>query len=313
MRMRKLGRFEVSLVGLGCNNFGRRCDEEQTAAVVAAALENGVNFFDTADVYGDGLSEEYLGKALGPRRDEAVVATKFGAPFGEDPEQRGGSPRWIARAVEESLKRLSTDRIDLYQMHVPDSDVPIEDTLEALNALVEEGKVLEIGCSNFSGPQIDEAIDTSATRGFTTFVSAQNHYSLLNRDAEADVVPACERRGVGFLPYFPLANGFLTGKYRRGEKPPPETRLGQVPADRLERLLNEANFDLLERLERFASESGHTILELAISWLAARPEVASVIAGATRPEQVKANVAALSWDLSEGELEEIDAVATRAG
>lgn len=313
MQMRKLGRFEVSLVGLGCNNFGRRCDEEQTAAVVAAALENGVNFFDTADVYGDGLSEKYLGKALGSRRDEAVVATKFGAPFGEDPEQRGGSPRWIARAVERSLKRLSTDRIDLYQMHVPDSDVPIEDTLEALNALVEEGKVLEIGCSNFSGPQIDEAIDTSATRGFTTFVSAQNHYNLLNRDAEADVVPACERRGVGFLPYFPLANGFLTGKYRRGEKPPADSRLGQLAAERASKLLNDENFDLLERIEVFASERGRTTLELAISWLAAHRSVASVIAGATRPEQVKANVAALSWDLSEGELEGVDAVATRAG
>lgn len=311
MRTRRLGRLEASLVGLGCNNFGRRCDARQTAAVVSAAMDAGVTFFDTADIYSTGLSEEYLGGALRGRRDEAVIATKFAGPMEDDPEQRGGSPRWVARAAEGSLARLGTDRIDLYQMHFPDAAVPIADTLEALDRLVREGKVIEIGCSNFSGAQIDEAMEVSSSRGLARFASAQNMYSLLFRNPDEDVLPACGRHGLGLLPYYPLASGVLTGKYRRGEKPPEGTRLAGLSAEQAAWFLSERNLDVAEKLRALAADRGRTLLDLAMSWLAARPAVASIIAGATSPDQVRANAAAASWELAAADLAEIDAI-TRA-
>lgn len=309
MRTRKLGRFEVSIVGLGCNNFGSRCDEERTRAVVHAALDSSITFFDTADVYGGTLSEEFLGRALGPRRDEVVIATKFGMQVGDDPEAKGGSARWVARAVEDSLRRLATDRIDLYQFHAPDTDTPIEETLDALDTLVRDGKVLEIGCSNFSGEQIGSAAEASAGRGWARFVSAQNHYNLLNRAPEPGLLPACERLGLALLPYFPLASGLLTGKYRRGEAPPEGARLAGLPPDRAARWLSEENLERVERLRAFAEARRRTLLELSVSWLLARDAVASVIAGATSPEQVRANAAAATWALAGEDLAEIDAIA----
>ena len=306
METRKVGGLEVSVVGIGCNNFGTRSDEAESRAVVAAALDAGVTLFDTADVYGQGRSEEILGRALGGRRDEVLVATKFGMPMGDDPEQAGAGPRWIERAVEDSLRRLGTDRIDLYQQHAPDAAVPIEDTLEALHRLVRDGKVLAIGSSNFDAEQIDEAAGVATDKALTPFTCAQNELSLLRRRAETDVLPACQRNGLGFLPYFPLASGLLTGKYRRGEEPPEGTRLAKVDADRAARALSEKNFDKLDRLAAFVEDRGRTLLELAFSWLLAQPAVSSVIAGATKPEQVAANVAAAGWQLTDDELAEVD-------
>lgn len=321
MEKRKLGRFEVSVVGLGCNNFGSPCDEKQTKAVVGAALDIGINFFDTADVYGETLSEQYLGKALGSRRDEVVIATKFGNPLTERfqgesrpiPDSGGASERWIARAIEGSLKRLGTDRVDLYQLHLPAGDVPMDETLGALDKLIKEGKILEIGCSNFSGELIDESIAISESKGLVKWASAQNHYNLLTRHIEEQVIPACERHGLGMLPYFPLANGFLTGKYRRGENPPEDTRLARVGPGRASHYLNERMFEVAEKLESFASERGHTLLELAISWLAAQPSVVSVIAGATKPEQVKANAESVGSRLEPDDLEQIDSISRSVG
>jgi aryl-alcohol dehydrogenase-like predicted oxidoreductase len=306
MEMRKVGSLEVSLVGLGCNNFGTRIDEERSAAVVHAALDSGINFFDTADVYGGTRSEQYLGRALGSRRDDAIVATKFVAPIDDDPSHAGASARWVAEAVEGSLRRLGTDRIDLYQQHGPDPNVPVDETLTALDRLVRDGKVREIGNSNFSGAQIDEAESVSQRMGLARFVSAQNHFNLLHREPLQDVVPACVQHGLGVLPYFPLASGLLTGKYRRGEPAPVGTRLSQLPEERASRVMSERNFDQVERLSAFADERGHTILELAFAWLAAQPAMSSIIAGATTPEQVAANVAAVDWRLSDTDLAEID-------
>jgi aryl-alcohol dehydrogenase-like predicted oxidoreductase len=306
METRKLGSLEVTLVGLGCNNFGMRIDEEQSARVVHAALDAGINFFDTADVYGRTRSEQFLGRALGRRRDEVLIATKFVAPIDDDPSHAGASARWVVEAVEGSLRRLGTDRIDLYQQHAPDPNVPIEETLEALDRLVRDGKVREIGNSNFSGEQIDEAQAMSESKNVAQFVSAQNHFNLLHRDPLRDVVPACLRNGLGVIPYFPLASGLLTGKYRRGEPPPDGTRLSMLPEDRAANVMSEENFDAVDKLTSFAAERSHTILELAFAWLAAQPAVASVIAGATRPEQVNANVAAVEWKLSDSDLAVLD-------
>ena len=306
METRKLGSLEVTLVGLGCNNFGMRIDEDRSAAVVHAALDAGINLFDTADVYGGTRSEQYLGRALGSRRDEAVVATKFVAPIDDDPSHAGAGARWVAEAVEGSLRRLGTDRIDLYQQHGPDPNVPIEETLEALDKLVRAGKVREIGNSNFSGEQIDDAQAVSERNGFARFVSAQNHFNVVHRDPLRDVVPACVRDGLGILPYFPLASGLLTGKYRRGELPPEGTRLSQLPEDRAARVMSDGNFDEVDRLTAFAAERDHTILELAFAWLAAQPAMTSVIAGATKPEQVAANVSAVEWKLSDDDLAQLD-------
>lgn len=307
MDTRKIADLDVTIVGIGCNNFGRRLDRVGTDAVVHAAMDAGINFFDTADIYGDGTSEEYLGKALGPRRDEVVIATKFGVEMGGDPRRGGASPRWIERAVEDSLRRLGTDRIDLYQLHRPDEDTPIEDTLEALDGLVSAGKVRQIGCSNYSRAQIEDALSTSRERGLAQFVSVQNEYSLLHREPEENgVTEACLRNGLALLPYYPLASGMLTGKYTRGEEAPAGSRLAAMSASRAGRFANARNFDRVERLEAFAKKQGHTILELAISWLVAQPVVASVIAGATRPEQVRANADAARWQLLPEDLAEVD-------
>jgi aryl-alcohol dehydrogenase-like predicted oxidoreductase len=308
MEMRKLGSLEVSLVGLGCNNFGMRCDLEQTKAVVAAALDAGINFFDTADVYGGTKSEEFLGTALEPHRDDVVIATKFCAPIGDDPLHRGASARWITEAVEGSLRRLGTDRIDLYQQHMPDNEVDIEETLGALDGLVRAGKVREIGNSNFNGEQIDAAAATSEDRGLARFASAQNYFNVLHRQPLDDVVPACGRHGLGLLPYFPLASGLLTGKYRRGEAPPAGTRLSGLPEDRVASVLSDRNFDRVDRLSAFAADRGHTLLELAFAWLAAQPMLASVIAGATKPEQAAANAAAVDWTMSDDDLTALQTV-----
>ena len=311
MEFRSVGRsgLQVSLAGLGCNNFGGRIDEDASRAVVAAALDAGITLFDTADVYGGSLSEEYLGRALGSHRDDVVVATKFAMPMGEGPYSAGGSRRYVMRAVEASLRRLGTDYIDLYQMHAPDPTTPVEETLAALTDLVHDGKVRYLGSSNFGGWQIADAEWTSRTRGFDRFVSAQNEWSLLRRNVEREVVPASERFGVSLLPYFPLAGGALTGKYRRGEPAPAGTRHA---GDRGARWLTEANFSRIEALSSFATEHGHTVGELALAWLSSQRVVCSVIAGATRPEQVRDNVAAVEWRLTRDERRSVDAVLAAA-
>lgn len=299
----------MSVVGLGCNNFGGRIDADATDAVVGTALDEGITLFDTADVYGGtpGRSEELLGRALGRRRHEAVVATKFGLDLqganGPDWGARG-SRRYVRTAVEASLRRLGTDWIDLYQLHTPDPLTPLEETLAALHELVVEGKVRYVGSSNLAGWQVVDADWTARTSGLTPFVSAQNEYSLLDRSAEDELVPACEQVGVGLLPYFPLASGLLTGKYRRGEDAPGGTRLASRP----ERLA-AADFDRIEAIGRFADERGLSMLDVAIGGLAAQPAVASVIAGATTPEQVRANVAAGCWQPTADDVAALDEVA----
>ena len=308
METRRIGSLEVSVVGLGCNNFGRRIDAEGSAAVVHAALDAGINFFDTADIYGNGQSEEYLSRALGQRRDQVIIATKFANLM--EGQGGGAQPDYIRRAVEASLRRLNTDYIDLYQQHVPDPTVPIAETLGALDDLVKAGKVREIGSSNFTAEQIREAEAASAQHQWARFVSVQNHYSLVHREPEPDVLPECERLGLAFLPYFPLAGGLLTGKYRQGQPPPVGTRLSE--GGNRTRFLSDQNVATAEKLIAFAEAHGHTLLELAFSWLLARPVVASVIAGATKPEQVYANVPAPDWDLSAADLAEIDAIVALA-
>ncbi|MCI3133591.1 aldo/keto reductase [Phenylobacterium aquaticum] len=306
MDLRNLGRsgLKVSAIGLGCNNFGMRIDQAQTQAVVDAALEAGINFFDTADIYGGAQSEVFLGQALAGKRDRAIVATKFANPMGEGAYRRGGSRRYIVSAVEASLKRLNTDRIDLYQMHVPDADTPIEETLRALDDLVRAGKVLYLGNSNFSGWQIADADWISKTQGLERFVSAQNNYSLLERNVEREVLPACERFGLGFLPFFPLASGLLTGKYQRGEAPPEGTRLAAWGA-RGQAALNERNFDRVEKLQAWALDHGHSLLELAFAWILGHPVVSSVIAGATSPAQIAANAKGADWKLTPDQVDEV--------
>jgi aryl-alcohol dehydrogenase-like predicted oxidoreductase len=305
MQTRNIGALAVSVVGLGCNNFGGRLDQERTTQVVNAALEAGINFFDTADVYGETRSEELLGRALGNRRRSVVIATKFGLPL-DDKRPGGARPEYIRRAVEDSLRRLGTDYIDLYQLHRPDPAVPIAETLGALDQLVRGGQLREIGCSNFSVDQIREA-EAVVKAGAARFVSVQNEYSLLHRDPEQGVLAECARRGLGFLPYFPLASGLLTGKYAAGQAPPVGARLADGAMST--RFRNDRNVQLAEALSRFAASRGHTLLELAMSWLLGQPAVASVIAGATSAEQVRANVAASSWVLSADEREEVDRLA----
>ena len=309
MESRKIGSLTVSLVGLGCNNFGMRIDAAATQAVVDAAIEAGITLFDTADIYGGTQSEVLLGQAVGGRRDDVVIATKFGGPVGEG--KGGARPEYVKEACEASLRRLGTDRIDLYQLHFPDDSTPIEDTLGALHELVDEGKVREIGCSNFDGARLDASQAASATRGLTRFVSVQNQLSLLDRRQEADTIAACERHGLGILPYFPLASGMLTGKYRRDAEPPEGTRLAGMPAERREKAMGDKTFDIVEALTGFAESRGHTLLELAMSWLATMPAMASVIAGATRPEQVRANAEAIGWKLTEDERSEVDRLTRR--
>ena len=281
--------LQVTRVGLGCNNFGGRLDLERTRAVVDAALEAGITFLDTADIYGGSDSERFLGEILEGRRDQVVLATKFG--MGPDEGMARGSREYTRHALAASLERLRTDYVDVYYYHQPDDTTPVAETIAAMQELVEEGRVRAIGVSNFSVEQLDEAVAAGPV------AALQNHYNLLERDAEADVLPRCAELGVGFVPYFPLASGLLTGKYRRGEPPPSGTRL----SGRSE-VFSDAAFDRIEALETFARERGHTLLELAIAGLASQPGVASVIAGATTPEQVRANAAAADWELSADDL-----------
>ena len=290
MRTRSLGNDgpEVSVVGLGTNNFGPRIDYDRSLAVIDAALGAGITLIDTADIYGQGASEEIIGRALEGRRDRVLIATKFGKPMDERPEERRGSRAYIHAACEASLRRLRTDVIDVYQMHEPDEGTPVEETLGALDELVQAGKVRFIGSSNYSAEQIEDADHVARERGLTRFASAQNHYSLVEREVEDNVLPTCERLGIGMLPYFPLASGLLTGKYTRGETAT-EGRLAgrEIPAERWERY---------ERLQQFAAERNVPLLSLAIGGLASMPAIASVIAGATKPEQVRANVEAGEWE-----------------
>jgi aryl-alcohol dehydrogenase-like predicted oxidoreductase len=304
MEMRPIGGLEVSVVGLGTNNFGRGMQADDVAPVVHAALDCGINFFDTADSYGD--SEERLGQALGRHRDQVVIATKFGNPVGPD-VSAGASPGYVREAVDRSLRQLDTDRIDLYQLHRPDPETPIADTLGILDELVRQGKVREIGCSNFSAAQLREA-DAAVAPGGSRFVSVQNLYNLLDRTDEQEVLPECERLRLAYLPYFPLASGLLTGKYTRGEAPPEGTRL-QRWGDRVAGLLTDRNFDVTDAVSAWAAERDRSLLDVAVAWLVANPVVASVIAGATKVEQVRANAAAGQWRLSPGDVAEVEAFA----
>ena len=302
MQTRKIGALEVSVVGLGCNNFGWRIDAEASAKVIDAAFESGITFFDTADRYGKGQSEDFLGRALGPRRDQIILATKFGMEM--EKGQQGASPQYIGEAIEASLRRLRTDRIDLYQLHQPDPKTPVADTLAALDQLVRAGKVREVGCSNFSVAQIREAAD--AAKGGAHFVSVQNEFSLFHRESEKNgVLAECEARGMAFLPYFPLASGLLTGKYRKGQKPPEGSRAADAWGPKV---FTEKNLAIVESLIKFAETRNHTILELAFAWLLSHKPVASVIAGASKPEQVRANTKAANWQLTSDDLARIDAI-----
>jgi aryl-alcohol dehydrogenase-like predicted oxidoreductase len=292
MENRRIGSLTVSLVGLGCNNFGGRLDYERTAAVVGAALDAGITLLDTADIYGKTDSETFLGRALGARRNDIVLATKFGMAV--DATRKGAKPDYVRRALDDSLRRLRTDRVDLYQLHEPDASTPIADTLGALDDLVNAGKIREIGCSNFSVPQLREA--RAAAGNGAKFVSVQNEFSLVQREPEREVLAECEREKLAFIPFFPLASGLLTGKYRRGQPAPAGARLSSAPDD--------ARLRVVERLEAFARSHGHTMLELAMSWLACHGPVASVIAGASTPDQVRANVAAAGWKLTPAEMDE---------
>ena len=300
MLTRSVGSLQVSEVGLGCNNFGRRVDAAGTASVLDAAIAAGVTFLDTAEVYGDGESETFLGRALRGRRDSVVLATKFGWRR----EVGGGArPELVRPALEQSLKRLQVDHVDLYQLHHPDPATPIADTLGALAELVDEGLVREIGCSNFSAEQLSEA-EAAVASGAPRFISVQNEYSMLHREPEGEVLPACERLGLAFIPYFPLKSGLLTGKYRLGHPLPDGTRI--TTSERLSELTTEASLLRVERLMEFARERGHELIDLAFAWLLAEPVVASVIAGATTAEQVKRNAAATQWRLSEADLASLE-------
>jgi aryl-alcohol dehydrogenase-like predicted oxidoreductase len=288
----------VSKIGLGCNNFGARIDLDQTRSVIDRALDQGVTLFDTADVYGSGTSEKFIAECLGNRRKDVIIATKLAAPMGESPYMRGTSRRYIIEAAEASLRRLKTDYIDLYQFHQPDAETPIVESLQAMDDLVRQGKVRYVGHSNFAAWQIVDAQWTARTEHLVRPISAQHEYSLLDRNVQAEVLPAARAMGLGLLPYFPLASGFLTGKYRKGAPLPEGARLTKAPAARQGRILTDRNFELLDKWEAFASERGHSMTELAFAWLLAHPEVSSVIAGATRPDQVDENVRAGNWELS---------------
>ncbi|MGO4672253.1 aldo/keto reductase [Bosea sp. 2YAB26] len=310
MLTRNLGRtgLRVSLVGLGCNNFGGRIDLEAARKVVDKAIECGITLFDTADIYGArGGSETALGELLGARRKDIVLATKFGMDMDAEGIKKGGSRRYIVEAVEASLKRLKTDWIDLYQIHRPDPLTPIEETLRTLEDLIRQGKVRYIGCSNLPSWQVADAYWTARNHGIEGFASCQDEYSLLVRGAEKELIPAARHFGMGLLPYFPLANGMLTGKYKRNQPMPDGARMTRE-AQRANEVLTETNWQKTEKLSAFCEKHGKTMVELAFSWLAAQPVVSSVIAGATRPEQIEANVEAASWTLNADELAEIDAI-----
>ncbi len=312
MKYRRLGKsgLEVSTVGLGTNNFGTRSvhpfhkGPEVAAAVVDRALDLGINLVDTANTYGDGKSEEYIGRALKGKRHQAIIATKVSNPRGDGPNQAGNSRQHILTEVEGSLRRLDTDYIDLYQLHMRDVRTPMEETLRALENLVRDGKVRYLGCSNFAAWQVCEAVWTSRSLGLSPMCSVQPPYNMLNREVETELLPFCRTYGVGILPYYPVAHGFLTGKYRRGQSPPKGSRLASNDLN----MLTDSNFDLLDELERFSQERGHSVLELAFAWLLGHPEVSSVIAGATTPEQIEGNAGSCEWDLDEKEMASLDAL-----
>ena len=313
MEYRNLGSsgLRVSLVGLGCNNFGMRLDLEQTRAVVDRAFDLGITLFDTADMYGGrGGSETQLGKILGHRRKDIVLASKFGMAMSDDGTKIGASRRYIMSAVEDSLRRLETDWIDLYQLHQPDPLTPLDETMQALDDLVTQGKIRYIGCSNLPSWQVIESQWISKSLGLNRFVSCQDEYNILNRNVEAELIPAMQKYGCGLLPYFPLASGLLTGKYKRTEMPE-GARLTDMPTFANRIYLTDENFDIVDNLNKFAQKTGHSILELAFGWMASRPTTASIIAGATKPEQIDANVAAVNWVLSQSEIDEVDKISAR--
>ena len=313
MEYRNLGSsgLRVSLVGLGCNNFGMRLDLEQTRAVVDRAFDLGITLFDTADMYGGrGGSETQLGKILGHRRKDIVLASKFGMAMSDDGTKIGASRRYIMSAVEDSLRRLKTDWIDLYQLHQPDPLTPLDETMQALDDLVTQGKIRYIGCSNLPSWQVVESQWISKSMGLNRFVSCQDEYNILNRNLEAELIPAMQKYGCGLLPYFPLASGLLTGKYKRTEMPE-GARLTDMPTFANRIYLTDENFDIVDNLHKFANKTGHSILELAFGWMASRPTTASIIAGATKPEQIDANVAAVNWVLSQSEIDEVDKISAR--
>ena len=308
MEYRRLGKsgLKVSEVGLGGNNFGWWADEPTSFAVINHALDIGVNFVDTADVYDRGHSEEFVGKAVKGKRSQVIIATKFGGSMGDSPNERGGSRYYIMKAVDASLRRLQTDYIDLYQMHFPDPTTPIEETLRALDDLVRSGKVRYIGCSNFAAWQLCEALWTSRANNLQSFMTVQPRYNLYDRQIERELVPCCQAYSIGVIPYSLLAGGFLTGKYRQGEAPPDGRLAGQMSAS--SGLFKEANWNRVTKLEAFATERGHTMVELAIAWLLAKPWLSTVIAGARKTEQVSANVAAAEWKLTAEEVAEVEAI-----
>ena len=313
MEYRNLGSsgLRVSLVGLGCNNFGMRLDLEQTRAVVDRAFDLGITLFDTADMYGGrGGSETQLGKILGHRRKDIVLASKFGMAMSDDGTKIGASRRYIMSAVEDSLRRLKTDWIDLYQLHQPDPLTPLDETMQALDDLVTQGKIRYIGCSNLPSWQVVESQWISKSMGLNRFVSCQDEYNILNRNVESELIPAMQKYGCGLLPYFPLASGLLTGKYKR-TKMPEGARLTDMPTFANRIYLTDENFDIVDNLHKFANKTGHSILELAFGWMASRPTTASIIAGATKPEQIDANVAAVNWVLSQSEIDEVDKISAR--
>ena len=314
MKYRRLGNsgLEVSVVGLGTNNFGGRMDQGETAEVVRHAAEVGINLIDTANIYGGGLSEEYIGKSMDGIRHQLVLATKVAMPTGDGPHDRGGSRMHILDQVEQSLSRLSTDYIDLYQLHDPDPETPIEETMRTLDDLVRQGKVRYIGCSNFAAWEVAQAMEVANARGLEHFISAQPWYNMLDREPEAELVPCCRAYGLGILPYFPLAQGFLTGKYKRGQSPSDGTRLAGSSST-AQSLLTEDNFALLNRLEDFAEERGHTVVELAFAWLLANPLVGSVIAGSTKTWQTEANVKAAEWDLTSEDMQAVGEILDNRG
>jgi aryl-alcohol dehydrogenase-like predicted oxidoreductase len=309
MEYRCLGKsgLEVSEVSLGCNNFGWHIDETASIELVNRALDLGINYFDTADSYGQQRSEEYLGKALKGKRSNAIIATKFGSRTGEGVNTSGGSRHYIIQAVEASLKRLETDYIDLYQIHSPDPKTPLEETIRALDELVRAGKIRYFGCCNFSGWQLAEAWWISQVKSLNQFITVQNEYNLLNREIEKELMPCCEAHGIGVIPWGPLAAGFLTGKYRREQQPPSETRLAKV--QEIQTLLwNDANFEIINKFQDYAEVRGHTLAELAIAWVLSHPWISTVIAGATRSDQLLANAKAASWKISTIERAEIDLI-----
>ena len=309
MQYRQLGStgLRVSTVGLGTNNFGFRMDEESSLRVAKFAVDQGINFFDTANMYGRGLSEERIGKALKGIRQDVIIGTKVGLEMGDGTNDRGASRYHIMQQVEDSLRLLQTDYIDLYQIHRPDPNTPIEETLRALDDLVHQGKVRYIGGSNYNGWQTAEAVLKARALGLNEFVTMQPEYNMLNRSIEAELLPFCDKYNIGILPYYPLASGFLTGKYLQGQEAPEGTRLAGNERAK-ENTLTDKNFSILSKLSKFAEDRGHPMVELAIAWLLAKPAVSSVIAGATKEEQVTANVKASDWDLTESEMDELEAL-----